>query len=284
MRHCPACAEPIESTGNFCPFCGEDLTAVAEGAAVSQKGGGKPSSSNSSLLIIILVIVAGGGLFMVMLLIALLLPAVQQAREAARRTQCKNNLKQIGLAMHNYHDTFGQFPAAHLNDHNDQPMVSWRVSILPFIDQQVRYNSYNFNEPWDSAANSQLLAPMPVAYICPSHPAAGGINTSYVTIVGDNSLLGNGKGVSIREVSDGLSNTLMVVEGCQLQIPWMKPEDVEANSFTRIGDPNGVSSSHQNGVHMLLGDGSVRYVSNNTSPSVIKALITKDGGEVMGDF
>src|SRR6476469_182788 len=81
-------------------------------------------------------------------LVALLLPAVQAAREAARRMQCSNHLKQIGLALQNYHDTFGSLPPAYLADSQGKPIHSWRVLILPFLENTTLYDRYSFDEPW----------------------------------------------------------------------------------------------------------------------------------------
>ena len=99
-------------------------------------------------------------------LIALLLPAVQQAREAARRSQCKNNLKQIGLAMHNYHDVFGTLPPGDLS--GGYTRTSAFVSILSQIDQAPMYNLYNFNLPHTNVANRQVVSQSVPAYLCPS--------------------------------------------------------------------------------------------------------------------
>src|SRR5579863_9248252 len=115
-------------------------------------------------LIELLVVIA-----IIAILVSLLIPATQQAREAARRSQCKNNLKQIGLALHNYHDAFGSFPPAFVADANGKPMHSWRVLILPYLDQLPLYKEYNFSEPWDGPNNSRLLNRMPPAFSCPSH-------------------------------------------------------------------------------------------------------------------
>lgn len=284
MPSCPSCAEKVSSSDTKCPFCGERLQSR------SGNGGGKKlkkrSKSSGGTPWVIIGVVIFGGLFVCGGgLAALLLPAVQQAREAARRTQCKNNLKQIGLAMHNYHDTYNFFPAAHLNDSQGKPRLSWRVSILPFVDDSSRFNSYSFNEAWDSPANSALLRPLPFAYSCPSHMGPGQTtNTAYATITGETSLLGDGRCHSIKETTDGTSNTLMVVEACRLEIPWMKPQDIDQATLGRVGDPSGVSSKHRGGVHVLLADGSVRFVSENVDPQVMKALTTRNGDEQLGDF
>ena len=124
-------------------------------------------------LIELLVVIA-----IIAILIALLLPAVQQAREAARRTQCKNNLKQIGLAMHNYHDTFGLFPPGwigvntsvtpNIPDVTRGSGVGWAVMLLPYLDQAPLYNKMNFNVDINNPANDLVRMTMLPAFRCPS--------------------------------------------------------------------------------------------------------------------
>src|SRR6202789_1676353 len=114
-------------------------------------------------LIELLVVIA-----IIAVLIALLLPAVQAAREAARRAQCVNNLKQIGLAMHNYHSANDAFPMPAITDKDGKPLLSRRVAILPYIEKQELYNKFKLEEPWDSPHNKALLKEMPTTYLCPS--------------------------------------------------------------------------------------------------------------------
>lgn len=285
MPRCPHCEEKVAANETECPHCGEELDfddrpRRKSGKRKSSSGSG--SMSTGTILAIIFAALFGVTLVCGGILAALLLPAVQQAREAARRTQCKNNLKQIGLAMHNYHDTFNLFPAAYLNDQKGTPRLSWRVSILPYIDQAPLYNAYSFNDAWDSPHNASLMVPLAV-YRCPS----AGPNTTatcYATFTGPKSALGAGKCVSIRDMSDGASNTLLVVEACQVNIPWMKPQDLDSNMFTTLGDPNGASSQHRGVVHILLADGSVRAVANGVDPSIVKSLITINGAEPVPEF
>ncbi len=284
MARCPSCSEKVSSNDSECPFCGESLDSGGgsrqRGSKKRQSGGGSGSSTGLIIAVVVggVLLVCGG------VMAALLIPAVGQAREAARRAQCKNNLKQIGLALHNYHDTHRSFPAAHLNDAQGQPKLSWRVSILPFADEPQLFNAYSFNDAWDSPSNSRLLNPMPRTYACPSHGAPGSTNTCYAAITGDNTAMGAGKCVRLGDITDGSSNTLLIVEACRLNIPWMKPQDIDAATFTRIGDPNGVSSFHTGGAHILLADGSVRFLSNNVDPELVKLLITCNDGKVVGDF
>jgi len=285
MPRCPGCDEKVSANEVECPNCGTELQPSSRKSGSSKAGSSKGSpkkkkkaKSSGSSLVVILAVVFGGLFVCGGIMAALLLPAVQQAREAARRTQCKNNLKQIGLAMHNYLDTFRSFPAAHLNDSQGQPRVSWRVSILPYIDQAPMYQSMSMNESWDGPTNSRFNGMMPPTYSCPSAPM-NHINTCYATVVGPKSVLGANKCVSIREILDGTSNTMLVTEACMLGIPWMKPQDVDAASITAVGDPGGISSFHRGIVNVLMGDGSVRTLSVTVDPNIVKALSTYDGGE-----
>jgi 5'-3' exonuclease len=109
--------------------------------------------------------------------VALLLPAVQAAREAARRMQCTNNIKQIMLAMHTYHDAHKCFPPVMTADKNGKPLHSWRVLILPFIEQQALYSQIRLDEPWDSEYNSRLHDMNIQTYQCPSAYSMPGMTT-----------------------------------------------------------------------------------------------------------
>ncbi|MBI1348472.1 DUF1559 domain-containing protein [bacterium] len=182
-------------------------------------------------LIELLVVIA-----IIAILIALLLPAVQQARESARRTQCNNNLKQIGLAIHNYHDTFGGFPRGELD--GTYGKLSMFVGILPYMDQSNMYNLYDFNKGNADAANMQVVSQVIPAYLCPSAvirrqvPIAGcdsnnrapgtyagcsGSLDPYGTFAAgnpNNGLIVNGGSgfIRMRDITDGSSNTFIVGE------------------------------------------------------------------------
>jgi hypothetical protein len=225
------------------------------------------------------VLVVCGGL-----VVALLLP-LTSSREPARRSQCKNNLKQIGLALHNYHDVYGTFPPAYVADASGRPMHSWRVLILPFLDQEPLHHEYDFSEPWDGPNNSRLLDRMPAVYLCPSHTSPpGNTSTSYVAPFGEHCIFRGSEPVKIGAVIDGLSNTLMVGEAASANIPWMKPEDIDIATHPTLGDSAGFNSDHSAGVHFLMGDGAVRFIALTIAPQTFQALLTRDGGEAVGDF
>jgi hypothetical protein len=217
-------------------------------------------------------------------LIALLLPAVQAAREAARRAQCVNNLKQIGLAMHNYVSTYDSFPAQAITDKAGKPLLSWRVAILPFLEQKPLYDQFHLDEPWDSPHNKELIKLMPATYACPSRIAAAQTGTTtYRVFTGPGAMFDPKAPTKLADVTDGLSNTLLVVESTDA-VTWTKPDDLP---FDPKADPRenrlfGAGSMHPGGFNALMGDGAVRFIKMSVAIPVIRALITKAGGEVVG--
>ncbi|UUO07482.1 DUF1559 domain-containing protein [Blastopirellula sp. J2-11] len=152
-------------------------------------------------------------------LIALLLPAVQQAREAARRLQCTNNMKQTGLALHNYHDTFLCFPYTYTND-----SANWAVAILPQLESGNLEDLYDYDLAWDDGVNLDLATQMPKAYECPSNPSAGNVLSDNGFQTTDYSVLRNatdwdtkqslfqGGAKKMRDITDGTTNTCMTYE------------------------------------------------------------------------
>jgi prepilin-type processing-associated H-X9-DG protein len=210
--------------------------------------------------------------------IALLLPAVQAAREAARRAQCTNNVKIITLAMHNYVQEHGTFPPAAKTDADGKPLLSWRVLILPYLEQQTLYSQFHLDEPWDSPTNKPLADKMPDIFQCPSETQLTHSLTTYQVIVDPRSMFtGEPTGVPIAGVTDGTSNTLLVVEATTA-VPWSKPEDLSLAS----PDPMlGMGSKHPGGLNASMADGSVRFIKTSISPQDLRALATRNGSEVV---
>jgi prepilin-type processing-associated H-X9-DG protein len=213
-------------------------------------------------------------------LVGLLLPAVQAAREAARRAQCVNNLRQIGLAMHNYASANNNvFPKPAITGEQGKPLLSWRVAILPYIQQQELYNKFKLDEPWDSPHNKALLKEIPSTYLCPSRTVTEPFTTTLRVFTGDGALFEGGKGTALADITDGTSSTLMVVEADEA-VPWTKPDDL---LFDPAAVPSlfGAGSRHPGGFNTLFADGSVRFIKTTIGLQTFRALITRAGGEVV---
>ncbi len=210
-------------------------------------------------------------------LVGLLLPAVQAARQAARRTSSSNNLKMIGLAMHNHHDTHRAFPGD-IKREDGTPLLSWRVAILPFLEQNALYEAFHLDEPWDSPHNIQLVDKMPQVYVHPGIPAPPGF-TVYQRPSGEDYIHRPSDAVSFRDITDGTSNTIMAVETVgEEAIQWTKPADVAFDSDDPLGP---VVDGSRPGFNALFGDGSVRFFSNAIDPNVFMALLTRNGAEIV---
>lgn len=293
-------------------------------------------------LIELLVVIA-----IIAVLIALLLPAVQQAREAARRTQCKNNLKQLGLALHNYHDTFNTLPpgAIQVFGGNNQNEATWISMILPHIDQAPLYNRANFSSCFGCVAapgnpSYEIASPNITSMVCPSDvdvDLALGIyrRGNYVANSGIGALRSvadpndptrtagpftmNSK-TNMKNFIDGVSNTVLVAE--LLRVPGNDFRGVmhypEGSLYQHDQTPNSsvpdqfrtafcisvtrapctgtytawnnraiiiaARSLHVGGVQVLMGDGSVRFVSNNIHRPTWLAIGTPGGSETLGEF
>jgi prepilin-type processing-associated H-X9-DG protein len=211
---------------------------------------------------------------MIPISVGLLLPAVQKVREAANRVACLNNLRQITLALHNYHDTYGRFPPAVVRDRNGKALYSWRVALLPFLEEQALYKEFHLDEPWDSDHNRRLLDRMPKVYADPAEPSAS--MTVYQVFTGPQTAFEDPKGQNLSSFTDGPNNTLLVVEAAQ-PVRWMEPVDLPFN-------PNGwllpvLANRHGPGFNAAFADGSVRLIQKDIGEETLRALITRNGKE-----
>ncbi len=216
-----------------------------------------PRRGNAKVVVLVIVVIlAVMGVVCAGLAAVVLIPAFGQARIAAERMESTNNMKMIGLALHNYHDTYGSFPPAFIADEGGRPMHSWRVLILPFIEEQLMYDQYDFDQPWDSPHNLAVCQETPLAYqSAPIRNSAAPEMTSYVAVVGPNTAINSEKAVRIRDIVDGTSNTLAVVEDTTSPVPWNQPVDIAPQAFL-AGD---LDAGYFNGANILMTDGSVRF-------------------------
>jgi beta-lactamase regulating signal transducer with metallopeptidase domain len=248
---------------------------------------------------------------LVKLITDIIAPSITSARQAARRSQGMNNLKQLALAMLNYESARGRFPPAvgytyrkdgevyrlepeptvlppsrisyiyrkDGEEHRSEYPHSWRVAILPYMEQMALYEQYQFDEPWDSEANLKVLAQMPGVFRSP-HDEPSSTNTSYFVFTGPETLFAGEEGTQLREVRDGTARTLMLVETKQ-PVPWTKPEDIPYAA----GQPVPKLGGWVPGEFLAaIADGSVLPVAADIDEATLRAWITKAGGEHAPDL
>jgi len=290
---CPHCglqtSVPEQFAGQTgpCAGCGKPVTIAAVGPMPAYA----PAPKRSGVPLVLLLVIVPFALLMVMacagILLALLLPAVQAAREAARRAACTNQLRQISVAMFNYEMEHGCFPPAYLADEDGRPMHSWRVLLLLHLGEQALYDQYDFDEPWDSPANLALADRMPSVYRCPSDTGFDVSETSYAMIVGPGTISDGTSATSSAEITDGASDTILLVEAAGSGIPWMEPRDLDAGEISYlVNDPidPGIQSDHPGCANVAMCDGSVQALPDSTDPERVEAMSTIAGGETVDEF
>ena len=230
-------------------------------------------------------------------------PSLRTTREYSAKSHphrwCSNQLKRVGLALHNYHDTYDCFPPTHVADADGNALYSWRVLLQPFLDRGPTYDRFDKSQPWDSQLNSELLD---YGYggeiVCPMLPTEEWqvrCPTSYLAVAGPGTAWQGTKSVTKRDIKDGLAETILVIDVSANDIPWSKPHDLDVTAFL-LGETDDcsqvLSSRHKNykprgfwkrrvppGAWALFADGSVRYLPDTIPPEHLRAMLTIDGGE-----
>lgn len=219
------------------------------------------------------------GLFVVMsvacLLLGLLVPALRSARESARRTSCRYNQLQIGLALHNYHDIYRSFPLAFLPDSQGQPAVTWRIAITPFMLSSPFYDRFQSNqpEPWNGPRNSLLADTFPKIYHCPGDISPEQM-TSYLAVVGDGAAWPGATPTRFSDFTNGTANTILIVERGNSGIHWMEPRDLAFDEFSSSPSSERLlSTGHGDGGNVLFADASVRFLTDDISPDALRDML-----------
>jgi hypothetical protein len=210
-------------------------------------------------------------------LTSLVPPLISRTEAAARRNISMNRLKQIGLAMHNYHDVNKAFPpAAKCKD--GKRLLSWRVLILPYLEQQKLYEQFHLDEPWDSDHNRKLISRIPDVYRSSLSLPAG--KTTFLGIGGKSGMFPGCEGLRIRDVTDGTANTIWVVDADDARaVDWTEPEDLTPDPERPL---DGLLGHFSDGFLALFVDASGHFIPKTVSSKTLKALFTRNGGEVIG--
>lgn len=216
-------------------------------------------------LIEVIVVVLILGVF-----VALFFPAVRSSGEAARRSVCKNNLKQIGIAFHNYYETHNFFPPAKTINKEGKELHSWRTLLLPYLEQGSLYEQINLNEPWSTAVNTDLADQQIPSYLCPSVDIPKQ-HTHYKAMLADDSFIRPDSCRALPENAAFSGSSILVTEDNPIDhVPWITPKD--ANLSTLLAIRQAEELAHKGVFQVVMTDGSVRAMNANISIDELKNL------------
>ncbi len=227
----------------------------------------------------------GVSAIVMLVILAMFLPAINTGRGIRHRASCQNNMREIAQAIISYQNAKGHLPPPYVADENGTPLYSWRVLILPYLERRDITALWRFDEPWDSPHNSQLQ-PYIEVFRCPndSHEDPRQPLTNYVAVVGPGTAWEEDAKLSTASFKDGAGNTLLLVEIAESDIHWAEPRDLSFSKMPKTINPAtglGISSKHPGGTAAVFADKRVTFIREDTMPNVLKALLTRDGGETV---
>lgn len=195
---------------------------------------------------------------------------------------CSGHLRSIVMAAHLYHEDHGTFPPAYLADERGRPIHSWRVLLLPYLEQEDLYRAYRFDEPWDGPNNRKLADQVWSTFRCPFD--AEGNHANYLAVVGPNTMWRGNQPVTLDSIRNATSETIFIVEVANSGIHWMEPRDLHVLQMAPGINPpagQGISSNHSDGANVAFADGSARFLRNDTPLETLDAMLTIEGGETI---
>ena len=205
------------------------------------------------------------------------LPAIRQSHAAAGRAMSMNNLKQLALAMFVYMDQNQNFPPHAIYSKEGKPLLSSRVSVLPFVEQDALYKQFHLDEPWDSPNNKPLIAKMPRLFQDPDNEKRNDGKTRYVVPVGKGTIFEGEHGTKISDITDGTSQTILIVEaGPEKAVPWTKPDDMPFDAEKPLASVGTIPPA---GINAAFADGSVHLLRASIKPETFRKLILRNDGQ-----
>jgi hypothetical protein len=210
--------------------------------------------------------------------------AVRQARRAAQSSCIGCSTKQLSLAMHNYHDVHGCFPPAIVYSPAGEPLYSWRVVLLPYLDAAEVYNEFHLDEPWNSPHNRQFISQMPRSFLAATEPASDRF-TNFVVVVGEQTAFPPIGTTHLSNFTDGPGNTILISEIANSSIIWSAPRDLEFDSMSlqlNAPDGGGISAAYWRQPAVSMADGATIRLPIDLTPAELLGLLTIAGGEPVG--
>jgi prepilin-type processing-associated H-X9-DG protein len=226
-------------------------------------------------LLVIGILLLGGLLLCGGVVALIAFPAVGKVRTAAQRMNSQNNLKQLGIAIHNYHDAYGELPPAIVKDATGKPLYSGLVLLLPFIEQDALFQQFDKSKAWNEGANANLSKQMVPTLMNPASTDTRAGHCDYMLVGGPNAMLSESGKSTFGNVQDGTSNTIMAVEvgsGSSLE-SWAQPVTWDPSKPFNGPDPTVVN--------VLFGDGSVRALPKSTPVETLRLISDRQDGQMV---
>ncbi len=220
------------------------------------------------------------GLVCATVLFVVAFPPIGTRHGVPRWILVKNNVKQVGLAFQLYHRAYNQLPAAVMTDLDGRELNGWRSAVLPFIEEQERWEGWKTAEPWNSDSNTRLHQPVPLVFTSQLDDEPMPTGTHCMTVRDPRGMFPGAQAIRFDEVTDGLMNTLMAVYVHERSVDWASPNDITLQELQAAV----ANYSSGNPIFFLMGDGAVYTIGTRLGPEQIEAMVTRAGGEDLGKF
>jgi hypothetical protein len=275
-----ACGERLQPQQEYaglpvCPACGRPYPSAGEPPPWPKRREGKSDRvANGCMIVMLTATVLGMAAGMVVFTHC-------HGRNERDRTYTADSLKQLALAIHFYHDVHKQLPTHAIYSKDGKPLLSWRVTVLPYVEQKALYQQFKLDEPWDSPHNIRLLEKMPKIY-APVRGEAPPNTTRYQVFTGPKTPFKGRESVGFRDFAGGTSKTILIVEADE-PVPWTKPADLKVEPGSPLPPLGGLWGGQ---FYAAMGDGSVRFIARQrvSDQTLRLAIDPSDGQALPADF
>jgi hypothetical protein len=194
------------------------------------------------------------------IVVVLFVQSMLKVRKSIAEDVCEGRLTEVGLAMHTYHEKYGHFPPSFISDNENNPIHSWRVLLLEFLEPDL-FSAYRFDEPWNGPNNCRLESLMPKCYRCPAAEfRRDQFLTNYFVVVGSDTAFPKGQTTKLDDYQRNPAQVILVMESISLNVHWMEPRDIE---FNNRNVESQLSSNHELLGFVLMADASKKRASRN---------------------